>query len=136
MAIPAIPKRAQDALKGLCCLARSSSPVRAAQVAECVGLSISEAARLLGLLAWGGFVESRRGAKGGFWLATPPDQLRIAEVISFFNSPRKQASNKGNGMQEALETALGPCVQTFERITLADLAFQTTPCGPENCSPR
>jgi Rrf2 family protein len=35
----------------------------------------------------GGFVESRRGKVGGYFLARPPSQIKLGEVIRFIDGP-------------------------------------------------
>lgn len=35
----------------------------------------------------GGFVESRRGKIGGYYLAKPPSQIKVGEVIRFIDGP-------------------------------------------------
>ena len=43
---------------------------------------------ILAGLKQGGFVESRRGAEGGYLLAQPADRLTPGEVLRFMESPR------------------------------------------------
>jgi len=47
--------------------------------------------RFLGLimneLAHGGFIQSRRGVKGGFTLARTPDQITVGSVVRFIDGP-------------------------------------------------
>jgi Rrf2 family transcriptional regulator, cysteine metabolism repressor len=42
---------------------------------------------ILGQLKQGGFVESRRGARGGYILATPGGELTVGEIIRFVDGP-------------------------------------------------
>src|SRR5947209_13561759 len=41
---------------------------------------------ILASLKQGGFVESRRGAEGGYLLARPPEQITVGEVYRFFEN--------------------------------------------------
>lgn len=43
--------------------------------------------QILLMLRRGGFVESRRGVKGGFYLARPPKDITVGEVIRFIEGP-------------------------------------------------
>ena len=52
------------------------------QIAEREGLSVPNAAKLMGILVKAGLVQSQRGAKnGGYTLARPASQIRLNEVI-------------------------------------------------------
>ncbi len=75
MTWPGLPKRLESALKGLCCLADAEGTMQSHAVAERIAVSRAETAKVLQLLVWGGFVKSRRGTRGGFQLATRPDQI-------------------------------------------------------------
>jgi Rrf2 family protein len=52
---------------------------------------------ILAGLKQGGFVESRRGAEGGYLLARPAESLTIGEVLRFVEGP--QASKSRNRRQ-------------------------------------
>jgi Rrf2 family cysteine metabolism transcriptional repressor len=45
---------------------------------------------ILASLKQGGFVESRRGAEGGYLLARPAGSITIGEVLQFVEGPRPQ----------------------------------------------
>jgi DNA-binding IscR family transcriptional regulator len=82
-------------------------------------------------MTWAGFVESRRGTKGGFWLATPADRIRVTDVTDFFAHHRKdQPPEENDGLLKALEQAAARCQKQFARITVADLA-KASGCEPE-----
>lgn len=38
-------------------------------------------------LKQGGFVQSRRGKVGGYFLAKPPEQIRVGDVVRFIDGP-------------------------------------------------
>src|SRR5215467_2100880 len=44
---------------------------------------------ILASLKQGGFVESRRGAEGGYRLARPADQITIGQVLKFVEHEKK-----------------------------------------------
>src|SRR5215203_6238525 len=52
---------------------------------------------ILAGLKQGGFVESRRGAEGGYLLAQPADSITVGNVLRFIESAR---SAKSGGRQE------------------------------------
>ncbi|SRR6266550_449152 len=51
------------------------------QIAEREGLSVANAAKLMGILNKAGLVQSQRGTKGGYSLARPASDIRLNEVI-------------------------------------------------------
>src|SRR5438876_1085583 len=73
-------------------------PVPLAEIAETNGLPLAYLEHLVARLRKAGLVESRRGARGGYLLARPADEITMAEVV------------------EALEGAIAP----IECITEAD----------------
>jgi Rrf2 family protein len=121
MTWPTFPKRLQSALNGLYCLAQSGTAMRSHQIAEKMGAPRSEIAKVLQLLVWGGFVISRRGAKGGFQLARNPDQITMGDIIDFFLVHHPAAEQDGTPMRVFYETN-APCHDAFAKLTLADVA--------------
>lgn len=51
------------------------------EISQAEGLSIPNVGKLMRLLRLGNFVESVRGQAGGYKLARPTDQIRVAEVL-------------------------------------------------------
>jgi len=52
---------------------------------------------ILAGLKQGSFVESRRGAEGGYLLARPADDITVGQVIRFMESSRTARSNSSTG---------------------------------------
>jgi len=52
---------------------------------------------ILAQLKQGGFVESRRGADGGYRLARAPDKIAVGEVIRFIDGPNDVVDCVGQG---------------------------------------
>jgi len=121
---PAFPKRLLSALKGLCCLSQSDRVMQAPEIAEKIGVSTFETGKVMQLLVWGGFVTSRRGSKGGFQLATPPDQITVGEVIHFFFSKYQVEPDLDCPIVSVLRKYSVPCQEAFGRLTLADIAAE------------
>src|ERR1051326_1329650 len=59
-------------------------PVKIAEVAGRQKIPQKFLELILAGLKQGGFVESRRGAEGGYLLARPADQITVGEVLRFF----------------------------------------------------
>lgn len=140
MILRPLPKRIYYALKSLCCFASAQAPVRAASIARCARIPPTQAAKILYILTWSGFVSSRRGSKGGFWLRVRPEQIRLRDVVEFFLPPgsrrRKQRSDR---VLQVWEETTAPTDHAFSRLTLADLvkggsAAQVLECAPSQDS--
>jgi DNA-binding IscR family transcriptional regulator len=123
-----LPARIYESLKILCCLATVSDPLQAHEIASATDLPPAQTAKILQLMTWAGFVESRRGTKGGFWLVKPANRIRVTDVADFFahHTPEKRPP-KRDELLIALERATARCHKQFERITVGDLA-KTSGC--------
>lgn len=122
MTWPGFPKRLQSALKALCCLAQQGADMQAPVVAEKIDVPKAETAKILQLLAWGGFVTSRRGTKGGFQLASAPNEITMGEVIDFFLARHRQEPDDDSPVLRALQITMAASQQKFARLTLAEVA--------------
>jgi Rrf2 family protein len=126
-----LPPRIYESLKTLCCLANAKGPLQAHEIASAATLPPAQTAKILQMMTWAGFVESRRGTKGGFWLATSADRIRVTDVTDFFaHQGERQHSAEKDGLLRALEHATAHCKKEFSRITVADLA-KVSGCEPE-----
>lgn len=127
MAWPVLPKRIEHALKALICLAQTRDrPIRAHEVARCVHITPSQAARTLYFLVWAGLAQSQRGSTGGFWLARSPDRVRVEQVMKFFERRTERAAGVSSdpllkAWRETAETQLQSCT----KLSIADLLRRT-----------
>lgn len=64
-----------------------SEPLKIADIAERQQIPIRFLEVILTQLKGGGFVQSRRGADGGYRLARPADQLTVGEVMRYIDGP-------------------------------------------------
>jgi Rrf2 family protein len=62
-------------------------PVRIADIAEAQAIPVRFLEVILAQLKQGGFVESRRGNRGGYVLAKTPAEATIGDVIRFVEGP-------------------------------------------------
>ncbi|HPN39623.1 MAG TPA: Rrf2 family transcriptional regulator [Melioribacteraceae bacterium] len=53
------------------------------ELSKAEGISQHNAAKLLRLLRLGGFIESERGANGGYYLSKTPDKIKVIDVLNF-----------------------------------------------------
>ena len=58
-----------------------TSPVPLTEIAEANGLPLAYLEHLVARLRKAGLVESRRGARGGYLLARPAEEITMAEVV-------------------------------------------------------
>src|SRR3954470_11378874 len=59
----------------------SAHPVPLTEIAEANGLPLAYLEHLVARLRKAGLVESRRGARGGYMLARPAEEITMAEVV-------------------------------------------------------
>src|ERR1044071_2632371 len=71
-------------------------PVKIADIAKRQKIPQKFLELILASLKQGGFVESRRGAEGGYLLARPADAIKVGQVIRFMEGNRN-AKPKENG---------------------------------------
>jgi len=67
--------------------AEGSGPVKGDEIAAAQDIPINFLENILSLLRNAGFVLSRRGAEGGYWLALPADQITVAEIVRVIDGP-------------------------------------------------
>jgi len=125
-----LPPRIYASLKRLG-LANATAALQAHEIASAADLPPAETAKILQMMTWAGFVESRRGTKSGFWLATPANRVRVTDVTNFFaHHGEARRSDAQNGLLRALERATARRQKELSRITVADLA-KASGCEPE-----
>lgn len=65
----------------------AGEPVKIANIAQRQKIPQKFLELILAGLKQAGFVESRRGAEGGYLLARPPDAITVGEVLRFVEGP-------------------------------------------------
>ncbi len=81
----------------------SGDPVRIADIARRQKIPQKFLELILAGLKQGGFVESRRGAEGGYLLARPPEAITVGEVLRFIEG---NARPRGRRKQDTPFTAI------------------------------
>ncbi len=126
------------AVMGLVDLAKHSGgrPVALADIARRQEISLSYLEQLFAKLRRGGLVNSVRGPGGGYLLAHPAEQTRIADAILAVNEPMRATrctpgspagcrSNKSRCLTHDLWEELGNQIQMYlNSVTLADVVEQ------------
>ena len=92
---------------------RQGEPVKIAEIARRQKIPQKFLELILAGLKQGGFVESRRGAEGGYLLARSADSLTVGEVLRYLEgSPhgkgrtRRKAETPFSGMWQHVDTAV------------------------------
>jgi Rrf2 family protein len=102
------------------------APVKIADIARRQRIPQKFLELILASLKQGGFVESRRGAEGGYLLARPATAITVGEVIRFFEGPqngktkgRRKSDSPFAEMWSQVESAVSEVV---DQTTFADLS--------------
>jgi Rrf2 family transcriptional regulator, cysteine metabolism repressor len=111
-----ISSKGQYALHAIFDLAsqQPGAPVRIASIAKRQNIPQKFLEAILASLKQGGFVESRRGAEGGYYLARSPDSITIGDVLRYMDglpSPKQKTARRetpfGEVWQHVDETVSG-----------------------------
>src|SRR5271169_4252981 len=104
----------------------AAEPVKIAEIAQRQKIPQKFLELILASLKQGGFVESRRGAEGGYLLARSAESLTIGEVLRYVEGPqqgksrdrRKGAATPFSDMWEQVDQAISSVI---DKTTFADL---------------
>ena len=77
---------------------------------------------ILGSLKQGGFVESRRGAEGGYRLAKPADQITVGEVLRFIEEGKRTKRAGVDPFADVWKRVDVAVSSVVDHTTFADLA--------------
>ena len=117
--------------------AEGAGPVKGDEIAAAQDIPINFLENILSLLRNGGFVMSRRGADGGYWLAVPADRITVADIVRVIDGPLAAV----RGVRPS-ETAFPPPAEPLrdvwvavraslrailEEVTLADIVRNELP---------
>jgi Rrf2 family protein len=69
-------------------------PVRIADIAQRQNIPQKFLELILSSLKQGGFVESRRGAEGGYLLSRPPESITVGDVLRYIDGPTTRSAGK------------------------------------------
>ncbi len=104
----------------------SAKPVKIASIAKRQKIPQKFLELILAGLKQGGFVESRRGAEGGYLLARDPSQISVGEVLRFVEGSRSnRAASKRQGetpFSDMWRRIDGAVSGILDQTTFAELA--------------
>jgi Rrf2 family protein len=111
--------------------AADDEPVKGERIAEAQDIPLQFLEHILLELKHARLVRARRGARGGYWLAKPPEEIRLADVIRAVEGPLANIqdlapeSTKYPGNSERLSevwiAVRASLRRVLERVTVADL---------------
>jgi Rrf2 family protein len=119
--------KAEYALQAILDLAMQppATPVKIADIARRQKIPQKFLELILVGLKQAGFVESRRGAEGGYLLARQPEQLTVGEVLRFVEGPqqgkgstRRRVDTPFSDMWKKVD---GAVAEILEKTTFAEL---------------
>ncbi len=117
--------------------AAEEGPVKGERLAEAQEIPLQFLEHILLELKHHGIVRARRGAKGGYWLARPAEEITIAEVVRAVEGPIAHVQStppeaieyRGNAehLQEVWIAVRASLRSVIEETTLADLVSGELP---------
>jgi Rrf2 family protein len=117
--------------------AADEGPVKGERLAEAQEIPLQFLEHILLELKHQGIVRARRGAKGGYWLAKPADEVTVAEIIRAVEGPIAHVQSmppqdieyRGNSkhLQEVWIAVRASLRSVLEEVTLADLVSGELP---------
>jgi Rrf2 family protein len=117
--------------------AAGPGPVKGDRIAEAQQIPLKFLENILSDLRHAGYVQSQRGAEGGYWLAQPPEAITLADVIRAVDGPlaNVRGARPESVAYEGSASRLGEVWiavrvalrSVLERVSLADLVAGTLP---------
>jgi Rrf2 family protein len=117
--------------------AAGEGPVKGERIAQAQEIPLKFLENILLDLKHAGLVQSQRGAEGGYWLARPPEEIALADIIRAVEGPIANVRGlrpeqvEYNGAAEPLRDAWiavrANLRSVLENVTLADLAAGRLP---------
>ncbi|CAN5306170.1 Rrf2 family transcriptional regulator [soil metagenome] len=118
-------------------LAEDAKPLKGLRISEAQNIPLKFLENILLELKHAGIVRTQRGAGGGYWLARPPEEVSLAEIIRIVEGPLANVRGEGPESVEYTGAAL-PLREVWiavranlravlESVSLADLASGELP---------
>jgi Rrf2 family protein len=117
--------------------AAPGGPVKGDRIAEAQQIPLKFLENILSDLRHAGYVQSQRGAEGGYWLAEPADAITLADIIRAVDGPlagvrgtRPETVAYTGSASQLAEVWIAVRValrSVLEQVTLADLVAGVLP---------
>jgi Rrf2 family protein len=132
--------------------AAGMGPVKGDVIAESQAIPLRFLENILAELRHAGLVQSQRGAEGGYWLARPADQIKLADVIRAVEGPLASVRSErpeeldyvgaAEPLREVWVALRANIREVLDLVTLADVVERDLPAsvvelttGPEVWEP-
>jgi Rrf2 family protein len=112
--------------------AAPSSPVKGELISQAQDIPLKFLENILGELRHAGIVRSQRGTDGGYWLARPPDEITVADVMRAVEGPlasvrgdapeRLRYAGTAQPLGKVWVAVRANLRSVLESVTLADIA--------------
>ena len=112
-------------------------PIKGERLAQAQEIPLKFLENILLDLKHAGLVQSQRGAEGGYWLAQPPDEIPLAEIIRAVEGPianvrglrpeQVEYAGAAASLREVWIAVRANLRSVLETVTLADLAAGRLP---------
>ena len=121
--------------------ANPGGPVKGDRIAEAQGIPVKFLENILLDLRQAQLVRSQRGPEGGYWLAKPPEEIAVADILRAVEGPL--ANVRGEHLEDIDYRGAATALQrvwiamranlrgVLENVTLADLASGDLPLDVE-----
>ena len=114
-----VTSKSRYAVVALAELARAGSePMPIGQIAQRRGIPVQFLEQLFSTLRRAGMLTSHRGAKGGYTLAKPPEQIKVLEVVQALDGVLGEEGKEAGGIWEEGVEALRA---SFRSTTIAEI---------------
>jgi Rrf2 family protein len=117
--------------------AAGEGPVKGERIAQAQEIPLKFLENILLDLKHAGLVQSQRGAEGGYWLARPPEEIALADIIRAVEGPIANVrglrpeqvvySGAAEPLRDAWVAVRANLRSVLENVTLADLAAGRLP---------
>jgi Rrf2 family protein len=134
-----VTAKADYAVRAVVELSGSSqdAPRKVDEVAQAQGIPVSFLENILTQLRSSGMVRSQRGPEGGYWLAQPPEEINLAQIIRAVEGPlvgvRGQRPEEieyvgsAESLQQVWVALRASLRKVLEHVTVADVAAGRLP---------
>src|SRR2546421_952663 len=119
--------------------AAGEGPVKGDRISQAQEIPLKFLENILLDLKHAGLVQSQRGAEGGYWLAQPPDEISLAEVIRAVEGPianvrglrpeQVEYGGPAESLREGWIAVRASLRSVLESVTVADLAAGRLPAA-------
>lgn len=115
---------------------QSEDVVQMNDIAKRQNISLKYLEQLIRPIKTAGFVASKRGRKGGHWLAKRPEEITLAQIVKIFEKEYEPIETDDGSagyseyqdslIREAWDEASKAFYNRLEKVSLADLSIGTT----------